>query len=197
MAIFLSAAFYTVNHNILLSILEKKFSVHDTCLASFESYLKPRYCMVNVRETYSLKWDLVCSVPQGSLGGPSLYTVYTSTMQSEVLEETDLHDFVDDHVLKNSFKASNRVTERESVISLEYSAVKVITWMDQKKLKMNDGKREFIMFASKKQLDKCVTTNIDVNGMTVNCSPIIKYLGAWLDQHMQLCDHILKNAGLL
>ena len=63
--------------------------------------------MVNVREVYSLKWELVCSVPQGSLGGPSLYTVYASTMQSVVHEETDLHGFADNHVLKNSFKASN------------------------------------------------------------------------------------------
>ena len=43
------------------------------------------------------------------------------------------------------------------------------------------------MFESKKQLKKCVTTNTDVNGMTINCGPIIKYLGAWLDQHMHDC----------
>ena len=63
MAVDLSDTFYTVNHNTLLSVLEKKFGVHDTCLAWFESYLKPRYCMVNVREAYSSKWELACSVP--------------------------------------------------------------------------------------------------------------------------------------
>ena len=99
MAIDLSAAFDTVNHNILLSILEKMFGVHDTFLALFESYLKPRYCMVNVREAYSSKWELVFSVPKESLGGLSLYTVYASTMQLGVPEETDLNGFVDDHVL--------------------------------------------------------------------------------------------------
>ena len=31
------------------------------------------------------------------------------------------------------------------------------------------------------------------NGTVVNCSPIIKYLGAWLGQHMQLHDHIVKK----
>ena len=65
--------------------------------------------------------------------------------------------------------------------------------MDQNRLKMNDGKTEFIMFASKKQTEKCVTTSIDVNNTTVNCSPTIKYLGAWLDQHLQLKEHILKK----
>ena len=58
---------------------------------------------------------------------------------------------------------------------------------------MNDGKTKFIMFASKKQLEKLVTTSIDVNNTIVNCSPIIKCLGAWLDQHMQLHDHIVKK----
>ena len=148
---------------------------------------------MKIREAYSSKQQLACSVPQGSLGGPSLYTVYASTMQSVVPGEIDLHGFVDDHVLKSSFKASSRVTEKESVSSLESTLVNVKTWMDQNRLKMNDGKTEFIMFASKKQLEKCVTTSIDVNGTTVNCSPIIKYLGVWLDQHMQLRDHIVKK----
>ena len=58
---------------------------------------------------------------------------------------------------------------------------------------MNNGKTEFIMFASKGQLEKCVTASIDVNNTTVNCSPIIEYLGAWLDQHLQLSEHIIKK----
>ena len=65
--------------------------------------------------------------------------------------------------------------------------------MDQNRLKMNDWKTDFIMFASKKQLEKYVTISIDINRTTVNCSPILKYLGAWFDQHMQLQDHIVKK----
>ena len=192
-AIDFSAAFDMVNHNILLSILEKKFGVQDTCLAWFTSCLESRYCMVKIREAYSSKWELACLVQQGSLGGPSLYTVYASTMQSVVPEEIDLCGFADGHVLKSSFKASSRIPEKESVTSLKSTLVNVKTWMDQNRLKMNNRKTELIMFASKKQLEKCVTTSIDMNGTTVNCSLIIKYLGAWLDQHMQLCDHIVNK----
>ena len=193
-AIDLSAAFDMVNHSILLSVPEKKFGVHDTCLAwFFRSYFNSRYSMVKIREAYSSKCKLDCSVPQGSLGGPSLYTVYASTMQSVVSEGIDLHGFADNHVLENSFRASSRDDEKESISSLESTLVNVKTWMDQNRLKMNDGKTEFITFASKKQLEKCVTTNIDVNSTIVNCSQIIKYLGAWLDQHMQLHDHIVKK----
>ena len=114
-------------------------------------------------------------------------------MQSVVPEEIDLHRFADNHVLKNSFRASSRVDEKESILSLESTLDNVKTWMDQYRLKMNNGKTEFIMFASEKQLEKCVTTSTDVNSTAVNCSPIIKYLEAWLDQNMQLQDHIVKK----
>ena len=90
-----------VEHNILLRVLGKKFGVQDTCLAWFRLYLNSRYCMVKIRETFSSKCELNCSVLQGSLGGPILYTVYASTMQLVVPEEIDLHGFADDHVLKN------------------------------------------------------------------------------------------------
>ena len=79
-AIDLSMAFDTVDHDILLSVLEKRFGVQDTCLEWFMSYLNSRYCMVKIRNAFSSKCELNCSVPQGSLEGPSLFTVHASTM---------------------------------------------------------------------------------------------------------------------
>ena len=192
-AIDLSVAFDTVDHDILLPVLEKRFGVQDTCLEWFRSYLNSRYCMVKIRNAFSSKFELNCSVQQGSLGGPSLFTVYASTMQSVVPDEIDLHGFADDHVLKNSFRASSMVDEKESILSLESTLVEVKVWMDQNRLKMNNDKMEFIMFASKRQLEKCVTISIDVNNTIVKCSPTIKYLEALLDQHFQLSQHIIKK----
>ena len=130
-AIDLSMAFNMVDHNILLSVLEKRFGVQDTCFKWFRSYLNSRSCMVKIRNAFSSKCELNCSVPQGSLGGPSLFTVYASTMQSVVPDEIDLHRFADDHVLKNSFRASSRIDEKESILSLESTLVNVKSWMDQ------------------------------------------------------------------
>ena len=102
--------------------------------------------MVRVRNALSSKCELKCLVPQGSLGGPSLFTVYASTIQLEVPDDIDLHGFADDHVLKNSFRASSRVDEKESILSLEATLVDIKVWMDQNRLKMNDDKTEFIMY---------------------------------------------------
>ena len=64
-AIDLSVAFDMVDHDILLSVLEKRFGVQDTCLEWFRSYLNSRYCVVKINALSSI-CELNCSVPQGS-----------------------------------------------------------------------------------------------------------------------------------
>ena len=213
MAIDLSAVFDTVDHSILIAVLRERFGNTDTALSWFKSYLHPRYCKVNVDTNYSKDKELVCCVPQGSYAGPILFTVYTSTIELVITTQTSdsgeeessqikvnlpndratavpLHGFADDHALKNTFSANLRLAERESVSTLEAKAADVKLWMDHNHLKMNDNKTEFIMFASSQMLQKCVTTELGVNGLDIQQSNIIKYLGAWLDQHLQLVNHI-------
>ena len=73
MAIDLSAAFDTVDHNILLQVLKYKFNICGKALTWFDTYLHPRGCRVNVGKEYSSSRDLTCSVPQGSICEPVLY----------------------------------------------------------------------------------------------------------------------------
>ena len=194
-AIDLSVAFDTVNHNILIEVLHRRFGVTDTALEWFASYLRPQFCRVNADNFYSVDKQLECSVPQGSVAGPMLYTVYTSTIESVVeagnqTEDTllssqrkkpDLHGFADDHALKITLEASDRQAEAQAVSNLELNASNIKGWMDCNILKMNNGKTEFIMFGSKVQLAKCITNSININGTEVQRSEVIKYLGlGWM-----------------
>ena len=81
LAIDLSAAFDTIDHGILISVVRERFGITDTALSWFESYLCPQYCKVNIGTNYSENRELVCSVPQGFSTGPTLYTAYASTME--------------------------------------------------------------------------------------------------------------------
>ena len=63
----LSAAFDTVDHGILLDVLNKQFGVSGTALKWFDSYLCPRDCKVNVNGSYSTSGPLNFNVPQESL----------------------------------------------------------------------------------------------------------------------------------
>ena len=114
--------------------------------------------------------SLDCLVPQGSLGGPNLSSAYASTLQDVVPDNVGLNGFADDHSLKRSFKADDRKAEQSIISALQNCLVNVKTLMDENRLKMNDGKTEFIMFGAKKQLAKCKTTSIDVNKTVVNNS---------------------------
>ena len=53
MALDMSATFATVNHKILLSVLEHNFGLEQTVLNWFSSYLNHRSCKVNIRKEYS------------------------------------------------------------------------------------------------------------------------------------------------
>ena len=77
----LSVTFDTVDHNIFIDAMNINFGVNGTALKWLESYLRPRWFKVNIGKKYSNPISLEVSVPQGSCGGPVLYSCYASTMQ--------------------------------------------------------------------------------------------------------------------
>ena len=83
-ALDLSAAFDTVDHDILLEVLENQYGVCKTALQWLDSYLRPRNCRVSVNSAQSMPRPLECSVPQGSCLGPWLYLTYAGTLFDEI-----------------------------------------------------------------------------------------------------------------
>ena len=73
---------------------------------------------------------------------------------------------------------------------ISHCVSEIKTWMDQNRLKMNASKTEFILFGSRKQLAKCITTELDINGNSIPRSEWIHYLGEWMDQHLSFKTHI-------
>ena len=192
-AIDLSAAFDTVDHNILLDVLNKRFGISGKALEWYDSYLRPRSLRVNVNSSYSSTKALDFSVPQGSCAGPSLYSVYASTMQDIVPATIDIHGYADDHALKKSFTGSSRTDEIDTIRTLENSTIVIKEWMDQNRLKMNNDKTEFILIGSRQQLDKAQTSVVNINGEIVQKSRCIKYLGADLDERLTFKDMINRK----
>ena len=157
----LSAAFDTIDHQVLLQVLLTRFGVDHTSLKWFDSYLHPRYCKVNVGCSYSSDRPLDCCVPQGSLAGPNLFSVYSSTLQEHIpvlvppfidpdcasvdpslmvntpitqdliRTNVDLNGFANNHSLKNTFRAKDRLAEKQSIHTLELCLSKMKIWMDK------------------------------------------------------------------
>ena len=188
-AIDLSAAFDTVDHDILLDVLNRQYGLKDTALSWVNSYLRSRFCRVSVNSAKSSIRPLLCSVPQGSCLGPWLYLAYAGTLFDIIPSNISLYGYADDHIASTRFRTSPS-SESRSILDLENCAIEINNWMDQNKLKMNTSKTEFIMFGSSPQINKCTTTHIDIAGENIECKSYIRYLGAFLDQNLTLKDHV-------
>ncbi len=75
----LSAAFDTINHNILLNRLENFVGISGSSLAWFKSYLSDHHQFVAVKEEVSYRSQVQYGLPQGSVLGPVLFTLYMFT----------------------------------------------------------------------------------------------------------------------
>ena len=73
----MSAAFDTVDHPILTNRL-KSFGVTGSALEWFKSYLSNRTQYVVVGETKSEAIPVTFGIPQGSVGGPMLFSFTSS-----------------------------------------------------------------------------------------------------------------------
>ena len=103
----LSAVFDTMNHDILLKVLSDRFGVNGKALYLFETYLRPRYCQVNVQGKRSSFKKLDFSVVQGSCLGPVLYNSYASTLRTVVSNDLDLNGLTANHSLNKGFDQNN------------------------------------------------------------------------------------------
>ena len=76
----LSAAFDTVDHEVLLAKLQRMFGVSGAALNLLKSYLMNRSYRVIYAGSTSYIVIIICSVPQGSVLGPLLFILYAADL---------------------------------------------------------------------------------------------------------------------
>ena len=87
----LSAAFDTLDHQILLSSLNSVSGIQSTALQWFHSYLSDRYQSTSVNNLSSSPSQLMYGVPQGSVLGPILFVLYTTPLSDSIANHSVNH----------------------------------------------------------------------------------------------------------
>ncbi len=187
----LSAAFDTIDHEILIRRLEKRCGLKGTALSWFISYLKDRTQSVMINGHQSKPVKLKYGVPQGSVLGPILFTIYTSPL-SEIFSEynMDYHCYADDTQIYMGFNARHEEDQKVAVNKMEKCIRAVKDFMNKNKLKLNDEKTEFVLIGTKYWMNKLKFNEIMVGETKITATEKARNLGVVFDKEMGMKSHI-------
>ena len=145
----LSAAFDTIDHDILLARLCDGYGITGNALDRFRCYLISRIQRVVIEDSVSGDQELDLGVPQGSVLGPRIYCMYTKPV-SDIIQRHGLshHSYADDTQLYMTMDHSNN-DWRDGLARIEMCVSEIREWINQNMLKLNNDKTEFIVFTSK------------------------------------------------
>ncbi len=179
----LRKAFDTVDHRILLTKL-RKYGLKISATKWIESYLEGRMQVTKVDGVLSPPAPVACGVPQGSILGPLLFTIYVNDIP-KCVANAKINLYADDTAISVSARSIDDV-----IMQLESVMCTVSKWFRLNKLSVNYSKTKYMLFGSNNKKLEAATRPIIVNDDSIERVNTYKYLGVKLDQNLNFSTHV-------
>lgn len=175
-------AFDSVDHSILLRKLEH-YGFRGQVLGFFRSYLTNRKQYVVVRGKESSLKTVKTGVPQGSVLGPILFSLFINDYPRSLRFSNSIL-YADDTALiipRQSLQEAEEIAQSELQNTL--------AWFETNKLILNSKKTKYVVFASNRKTipTKC---NLYLGNTQIQQISSYKYLGITLDSSLHWAPHI-------
>ena len=182
----LSKAFDTVDHHLLLNSLSS-IGLDRAACEWFQDYLSSRYQCVTSASLQSDFLSLTKGVPQGSVLGPVLFTIYINEILSSLttVSGCKAHLYADDTII---YCVAD--TAHEAIASLQAAFDILQIALTNLKLVLNVSKTKYMLFSRAKANDHDLFRIATATGVCIEKVSEYKYLGIWLDDKLSFKFHV-------
>jgi hypothetical protein len=185
-ALDMSKAFDTVNHKILLTKLHNLVGIAQNSTAHnlIQSYLLNRLQVIKVGGKTSTEITMKHGVPQGSILGPLLFTLYTADLPS-FIKNSECFLFADDTTIVCSAYSIEKLTIATN-LALEH----FIHYAHENKLSVNASKTQAMLVTTNNRRNKlCDSLNLKIGDNKINLTETINLLGITVSNNFKWEEH--------
>ena len=191
----LSSAFDTLDQSppLLLTRMKEDYGVTDLVLNWLKTYLANRISHVRLDGESSEDVPLEFGVPQGSVMGPLLFTLYLKPV-ADILERHNIryHMYADDIQIYLACDPTQREIVNQTLSKMTTVMSEIKKWMLLNKLKLNQDKTEFFVISSRSHQKHLQNVSIALDDVVLKPSPSVRILGVVFNSQMTTDDQIIN-----
>ena len=159
----------------------------------FESYLTSRTQTVRLGQTLSDPSELLQGVPQGSVLGPVLFTLYTGPIRQIVRRhQLDFHLFADNSQLYVLFKIKDTNDEMAALACIQACVGELKAWMTHHRLQLNDDKTEVLVITTLSSASKHSVTDVVIGDSILQPTAVARNIGVMFDSELSMKSQVSK-----